>query len=87
MRILLDSHVFVWAKCAPEMLSDDARSAIIEPDNEVLVSLATAWELWVKHAKKPVKGFASVLDAGAAGFLDAVQESGMVLLDIAQDHS
>jgi len=87
MRILLDSHVFVWAKSAPQNMSDEARAAIIDPDNEAFVSLASAWELWLKHAKKPIAGFAPILDAGAAGFLDAARESGIALLDITLDHA
>lgn len=87
MRVLLDSHVFIWAKCAPERLSDRARAAIIDPDNEVYLSLASAWELWLKHAKKRVDVFASVLDAGASAFLDAAQESGISLLDITLEHA
>ena len=87
MRILLDSHVFVWAKSAPEKLSDGARTAIIDPENEVFVSLASAWELWIKHAKKPIVAFAPVLDSGASAFLKATRESGIALLDITLDHA
>lgn len=86
MRILLDSHVFVWAKCAPENLSDDARAALIDPANDVFVSVASAWELWIKHPRKPLKELAQVLNSGAAGFLHAARESGMELLDISLEH-
>jgi len=87
MRMLLDSHVFVWAKSAPGNLSSEARAAIIDPGNDVFVSLASAWELWIKHAKTPIAGFASVLNSGAAGFLAAARESGIALLEITLDHA
>jgi PIN domain nuclease of toxin-antitoxin system len=87
MRILLDSHVFVWVKTAPQNLSNKARAAIVNPDNDVFVSLASAWELWIKHAKKPIGGFASVLDLGAPAFLHAAQESGISFLEITLDHA
>jgi PIN domain nuclease of toxin-antitoxin system len=87
MRLLLDSHVFVWSKCAPENLSDEARGALIDPANHVFVSVASAWELWIKHAKKPMAEVAPVLDRGAAGFRDAAGESGMSLLAITLDHA
>jgi PIN domain nuclease of toxin-antitoxin system len=61
MRILLDSHIFAWAKSAPENLSHTARAAIIDPTNDVFVSVASAWELWIKHAKKPVRPMSSVM--------------------------
>ncbi|MBL9095298.1 MAG: type II toxin-antitoxin system VapC family toxin [Alphaproteobacteria bacterium] len=84
MRLLLDSHVFVWAKLAPEKLRHTARAAIFNPDNDVFVSVATAWELWVKHAKRPI---ASILDGGPSAFLSAVAESGIAMLDIALGHA
>jgi PIN domain nuclease of toxin-antitoxin system len=87
MRILLDSHVFVWAICAPDNLRDDARAALIDPANEVFVSVASAWELWIKHARKPLKELAPALDSGAAGFLHAARESGVELLDITLEHA
>jgi PIN domain nuclease of toxin-antitoxin system len=87
MRILLDSHVFVWAKSAPDNLRDEARAAIVDPDNEAFVSLVTAWELWVKHAKKPIAALAPVLDSGAAAFLKAARETGLELLGITLDHA
>lgn len=87
MRFLLDSHIFVWAKCAPEILRDETRAALIDPANDVFVSVATAWELWIKHAKKPIAEIASVLDRGATGFLDAARASSMALLSITLDHA
>jgi PIN domain nuclease of toxin-antitoxin system len=87
MRILIDSHVFVWAKCAPEHLGDAARATLIDPAHEVFVSVATAWELWIKHARTPMKELAPVLDAGAHEFVQAARESGLELLDITIDHA
>lgn len=87
MRILLDSHVFVWAKCAPENLSDDARATLIDPANDVFVSVASAWELWIKHVRKRMRELAPLLDSGAPGFLHAARESGIELLDITLDHA
>jgi PIN domain nuclease of toxin-antitoxin system len=87
MRILVDSHVFVWAKCAPENLSDEARAALIDPGNDVFVSVASAWELWIKHSRKPMIELAPVLNAGASGFLRAARESGIEVLDITLEHA
>ena len=85
MRILLDSHVFVWTKTAPENLSDEARTAIIDPGNDVFVSIASAWELWIKHERKPIMGLSPALDSSAA-FLKAARDSGIALLEITLDH-
>lgn len=87
MRLLLDSHVFVWANAKPKYLTPQAGAALIDPANDLFVSSASAWELWIKHAKKPIKEFAGVLDGGAIAFRDAAMRSGIALLDISLDHA
>lgn len=48
MRLLLDTHTFLWwVKDAPE-LSRRARAAIADPDNVGLLSLASCWEMAIK---------------------------------------
>ncbi len=84
MQLLLDSHVFVWAKARPEKLNAATRAAIADPENELFVSVVSAWELWVKHAKRPI---APVLDGGPPAFMAALAESGMALLDIRLEHA
>ena len=49
MRLLLDTHAFLWWVFADARLSRRARSAIADDErNEVLVSAATAWEITTK---------------------------------------
>jgi PIN domain nuclease of toxin-antitoxin system len=48
VRILLDTHPFLWSLTSPERLSARAARAIRDEANEVLVSAATAWEIAVK---------------------------------------
>ena len=48
LRILLDSHAFVWFVQADRRCSNVARAAIEDPDAEVYVSAATAWEMSTK---------------------------------------
>ena len=48
MRILLDTHVLLWAAGLPSRLSDEARSLIEEPSTEVVFSAASLWEVAVK---------------------------------------
>jgi PIN domain nuclease of toxin-antitoxin system len=48
VRLLLDSHAFVWWAENNPALSSTARIAIADPENEVLVSVAGAWELVIK---------------------------------------
>lgn len=49
MRLLLDTHVFLWWREASERLRPDAVAAISEAE-AVFVSAATAWEVAIKVA-------------------------------------
>ena len=50
MRLLLDTHVFLWAASAPERLSDEARIAIEDTASVVFVSSAVGWEIAIKYS-------------------------------------
>lgn len=49
MRLLLDTHVFLWLQTEPERLREH-RAVVEDPDTELLVSAASAWEIAIKHA-------------------------------------
>lgn len=48
MRLLLDTHVLLWALSSPGQLRKDARAAIEDPDNDVMFSPASIWEIAIK---------------------------------------
>ena len=48
MRLLLDSHAFLWFILGDQRLSDRAQSAIAAADADVLISPATLWEMAIK---------------------------------------
>ena len=50
MRLLLDTHVLLWALGSADELDPEARSAIVDPENNVLVSAASTWEISIKKA-------------------------------------
>lgn len=49
MRLLLDTHALIWWLADDPALPPAARNAIEAPDNEVLVSAASAMEVVTKH--------------------------------------
>ena len=49
MRLLLDTHAFLWWVIDDRRLSQAARRAIADDDNDLLVSAASAWEIATKH--------------------------------------
>lgn len=50
MKLLLDTHVFLWAALEPMKLAKSCRIEIEDPANEVRVSVITAWEISIKQS-------------------------------------
>jgi PIN domain nuclease of toxin-antitoxin system len=48
MRVLLDTHVFLWWVEGDRALPAKARAALADQENECLISLVSAWELAIK---------------------------------------
>jgi PIN domain nuclease of toxin-antitoxin system len=49
MKLLFDTHVFLWYISADPRLPATFRSAIQEAENEVYLSVASVWEAVIKH--------------------------------------
>ena len=49
MRVLLDTHAFLWWVADSRRLSEPARDAIRNEANDVVVSAVSAWEIATKH--------------------------------------
>ncbi|HEY6141543.1 MAG TPA: type II toxin-antitoxin system VapC family toxin, partial [Thermoanaerobaculia bacterium] len=50
MKLLLDTQLLLWAAGYPERLSSRARRLINDPENELLFSAASLWEITIKAA-------------------------------------
>ncbi|HVW52819.1 MAG TPA: type II toxin-antitoxin system VapC family toxin [Trinickia sp.] len=48
MRLLLDTHVLLWAAAQPEQLSPAARALLEDEDNALVFSAASLWEITIK---------------------------------------
>lgn len=49
MKLLLDTHLLLWAAGNPEQLSPAARVLLEDPGNELLFSAASLWEIAIKR--------------------------------------
>lgn len=49
MKLLLDTHVLLWAAGTPDRLSETARLMIEDPTNELHFSAASLWEITIKR--------------------------------------
>ncbi len=66
MRVLLDTHALLWFITDDPRLGRRAHAVIEEPDTQVLVSIASLWEIAIKHStgKLPlVRSFAETFPA------------------------
>ncbi len=58
MRLLLDTHIWLWSHLEPERLSRKVRAALVSPDNELWLSSISIWEvmLLIERGRIVVQG-------------------------------
>ena len=83
MRFLVDTHAFLWAVLSPEKLSDRARSVFTDRQAELLVSIATPWEMAIKAGIGKLENGAEILD----NFENRVTASGYRILETSIEHT
>ena len=81
MRILLGTHIALWAVAGYASLSKQAKDIILDAD-DVFVSVASTWEIAIKHALG--KGDMPV---SAEQALQAFRDAGYGMLDIKPEHT
>ncbi len=85
MRLLLDTHIALWAVVDDGRLGPTASELIADPANEVFVSAASLWEIAIKHAL--ARGKANDMPVSAQEALGYFRDAGFALLDIASAHT
>lgn len=55
MRLLLDTHIILWALDDNPQLSDQAKALIVDRKNDIYYSSASVWETTIKYMAKPDK--------------------------------
>ena len=50
MKLLLDTHIFLWLQSDPRRLNDHTLAMVTDPTTELLLSAASAWEIAIKSA-------------------------------------
>jgi len=82
VRLLVDTHCWLWYLLAPERLNSRAQELLREPDNEIFFSSASAWEIVVKFALGKLE-----LPLSPSKYIpDRVASLGHQSLPIRQDH-
>ena len=49
MRFLLDTHVWLWTLVFPQRIPTNVRAILADPENGVLLSAASSWEIAIKY--------------------------------------
>ena len=83
MRLLLDTHTLLWWLFDDPKLSVAARSAIVSPANEIVVSAASAWEIATKHRLGRLPEAGDV----AARLPHYLRRAGFAVLNISLEHA
>lgn len=80
MKLLLDSHAFLWWLADDPALGNQALAAIADPSNSVLVSAATIWELEIKRRL-------GRLDVGDGDLVAEIGENGFLEIPVTATHA
>lgn len=81
MNGLLDTHTFLWAALSPEKLSHNAQTSILDPANDIFVSVITFWEVCLKFALGKIE----LQGMTPEDLLDAATQMGFSVLPLAPE--
>ncbi len=82
MKLLLDTHLLLWAAGMPDRLPAEARKLMDDPENELFFSAASLWEIAIKQglARNDFKADARLLRRG-------LFDNGYSELPVASEHA
>ncbi len=80
MRLLLDTHVYLWWLMNSPRLDDTAAAAITKPSTIVFVSAASVWEASIKSTL-------GRLDLGGMDLLEEISANGFFELNVTGAHA
>lgn len=81
MKLLLDTHVILWALEDSSRLPIHIRDMIIDERNEIYVSTISLWEIAIKHKIQP-----NVMIYSATEIRDFCQRAGYIFLSLNVDN-
>lgn len=81
MKLLLDTHAFIWCDSEPEKLSRHARELCQDPENALILSVASIWEIQIKSQLGKLQ-----LKMPLAEMIRQQQENGIEILSVEATH-
>ncbi len=81
MKVLLDTHVVLWAAANSPSLSERAKAVILDETAEKYISIVSAWEVAIKLGTAKLR-----LDGGLSEFFRIADENGFILLPVEREY-
>jgi PIN domain nuclease of toxin-antitoxin system len=81
MKLLVDTHVFLWFLLDDPRIKGTARPLLVDPDHERFISIASVWEVAIKHGLGKLQ-----LTGGMPKFMEDIEQANFALLDILPGH-
>lgn len=81
MKILIDTHIAIWAVLNNPKLSEKSKELILNERNEIFYSTASIWEITIKHMLHPdkIRINGKLLEKGC-------EDNGYIVLPIFNEH-
>jgi len=86
MRLLLDTHVAIWAVVDPTRLGREERALLENVSAEAFVSVASLWEVAIKFAQAESRGQRPAIPFGAREAKGHFEDAGFQFLEITLEH-
>ena len=82
MKLLIDTHAALWLFNEHEKLSPRARDCLLDEESELYISIASAWEIAIKHSLGKLTDF----PGGVKLFLSAINENPIEIIPVLPEH-
>ncbi len=81
MKILIDTHIAIWAVLNGIKLLEKAKGMLLDAGNEIFYSTASVWEITIKHMLHPDK-----IRISGGLFAEGCEENGYMVLPVFNKH-
>lgn len=81
MKVLLDTHIALWAIADSDKLDDSTIKILQDTNNEVYYSVVSVWEIAIKHQINPIN-----MPITEEDFVELCEGAGLMHLDILPEH-
>ena len=81
MKLLLDTHTFIWWDSDPSKLSQRALELLLNPENSRLVSVVSIWEIQIKTQLGKL-----TLNQNLTEIINNQQKNGLQFIEVQVDH-